>query len=219
MQANQFKLQQYPWLTCVARSGNKSFKNSTGTHDTKEERGEEYDTTAHYSTLVKLLNLAHMKFELREHLGLNSSFGSSSPKSPWTLKKESFWLAYCVCMVLCWVILSGSFPLSYTYILIHYVLLTKVICTCTSDCPLQVQLYTKLMWNARASGSQYIILHSTLCILYNIHVHVAVMYVYYMWPNLRKHSVCDPRVIRTMHVFSSSGPNLSKSRFCHIHVK
>ena len=43
--------------------------------------------------------------------------------------------------------------------------------------------------------------------------------VSYMWPDLGKPSVWDPCVIRTMHVFSSSGRNLSKSRFCHIHVE
>jgi hypothetical protein len=34
-----------------------------------------------------------------------------------------------------------------------------------------------------------------------------------------KPSVWDPRAIRAMRVFSSLGRNLSKSRFCHIHVK
>ena len=43
----------------------------------------------------------------------------------------------------------------------------------------------------------------------------------YMWPDLGKPSVRDPRACRAMRVFSSSSSssqNLSKSRFCHIHV-
>ena len=40
-----------------------------------------------------------------------------------------------------------------------------------------------------------------------------------MRPDLGKPSVRDPGAIRAMHVFSSSGQNLSKSRFCHIHVE
>ena len=38
------------------------------------------------------------------------------------------------------------------------------------------------------------------------------LYVYHLWPDFGKPSVKDPRAIR---VFSSSGRNLSKSRFCH----
>ena len=41
----------------------------------------------------------------------------------------------------------------------------------------------------------------------------------YLWPDLGKPSVRDPRTIRAICIFSSSGWNLSKSIFCHIHVE
>ena len=44
-------------------------------------------------------------------------------------------------------------------------------------------------------------------------------YTINMWPDLGKHSVRDPCAICAMSVFSSSGWNFSKSRFCHIHVQ
>ena len=37
--------------------------------------------------------------------------------------------------------------------------------------------------------------------------------VWNMWPDLRKHSVCNPHMIRAMRVFSISDPNMLKSIF------
>ena len=40
-----------------------------------------------------------------------------------------------------------------------------------------------------------------------------------MWPYLTKPGIWDPRAISAMRVFITSSQKMSKSRFCHIHVK
>ena len=97
----------------------------------------------------------------------------------------------------------------------HYIMLWSICCTKSSDSV----PWDQLSQNQLFTRSIPILMINPNFDIDSCSLQYIATFSYYMWPDLRKPSVCDPRAIRAMRVFSSSGPNLSKCRFCHIHVK